>query len=103
MPSGNPAVELSVVLPCYREAENLAVLLPAVGAACRELGVPHEVVAVDTMAPMDDTPAICASAGARYVPRTGGNDYGDAVRTGIGAARGRYVLFMDADHSHDPG
>jgi dolichol-phosphate mannosyltransferase len=29
--------------------------------------------------------------------------YGDAIRTGISASRGRYVILMDADGSHDPG
>ena len=34
--------------------------------------------------------------------RTGGNAYGDAVRTGIKASIGEYVLLMDADGSHNP-
>ena len=31
-----------------------------------------------------------------------GRDYGDAVRSGIACARGRFVVFLDAGHSHDP-
>jgi len=51
---------------------------------------------------MDDTAAICAQYGVRYVNRRGGNSYGDAVRTLVTEARGTYMLCMDADGSHDP-
>jgi dolichol-phosphate mannosyltransferase len=40
--------------------------------------------------------------GARYVQRSPSNLFGDAVRTGIKEAKGKYALFMDADGSHTP-
>ncbi|MDA8243422.1 MAG: glycosyltransferase [Elusimicrobia bacterium] len=94
--------ELSIVLPAYREAENLAEILPRLQAVLPGLGFPCEIMVVDTMAPTDDTPAVCAAGGARYVNRRNSDLYGDAVRTAIAEARGRYVLFMDADGSHPP-
>lgn len=94
--------ELSVVLPAYQEAENLRVLLPRLAAVLGDLPGGAEVLVVDTMQPMDDTAAVSAAAGAVYVNRAGGNAYGDAVRTGIARAQGCYILFMDADGSHDP-
>jgi dolichol-phosphate mannosyltransferase len=37
-----------------------------------------------------------------HIRRSGGNSYGDAVRSGIQRSRGRFVLLMDADGSHNP-
>ena len=58
---------------------------------------------VDTSTPHDDTPQICAQfSSVKYIPRRGGDTYGDAVRTGIMSSSGKYVVFMDADNSHNP-
>jgi dolichol-phosphate mannosyltransferase len=51
---------------------------------------------------MDDTEAICAANQVRLLRRQPSNDYGDAIRTGIGASHGDFVLIMDADGSHSP-
>ena len=51
---------------------------------------------------MDDTPDACRDNQAIYLPRRGGDMYGDAVRTGIAESKGRYVILMDADGSHSP-
>jgi dolichol-phosphate mannosyltransferase len=50
---------------------------------------------------MDDTAEVCAIHGVRHVRRSGGNQYGDAIRTGIAQARGTHLLCMDADGSHN--
>ena len=94
--------DLSVILPSYNEEENLRLLLPRIRRACADLTDAHEILVVDTVAPMDGTPELCAEQGVRYVARTGGNLYGDAIRTGIAEARGHRVIFMDADGSHPP-
>ncbi len=93
---------LSVILPSYNEEENLRLLLPRIRHACEEIAPDHEIIVVDTMELMDGTPEVCEMEGVRYLNRSGGNMYGDAIRTGIGAANGRYVIFMDADGSHPP-
>jgi len=95
-------VELSIVMPCYREGDNLGALLPAIKQAAAALTPSYEVLIVDTEQPMDETPAICAREGVRYVNRRGGNSYGDAIRTIVSEARGTYMLCMDADGSHSP-
>lgn len=94
--------DISVVLPAYREAANLRLLLPRLRAALATLPGRSEIVVVDTNQPMDDTEAVCAAEGAVYVRRAPTNVYGDAVRTGIATAQGTYVVFMDADGSHPP-
>lgn len=95
-------MELSVVLPAYREEQNLRQLLPRLKAALGRLTADHEVLVVDSFRPLDATAEVCQANGARCVNRRHSDLFGDAVRTGIEEARGRYIVFMDADGSHAP-
>lgn len=95
-------MSVSVVLPAYKEAENLKVLLPKICAALEQLKEPWEVLVVDTRQPTDDTKKVCEENGVTYVPRENGDFYGDAIRTGIAKAQQEYIVVMDADGSHDP-
>jgi dolichol-phosphate mannosyltransferase len=95
-------IELTVMIPAYREAEALRALLPKIVAAASALTPAYEVLIVDTQERMDDTDDVCAIWDARHIRRRGGDQYGDAIRTGIAEARGRYILCMDADGSHNP-
>lgn len=94
------AVELTVMLPAYKEAAALRELLPTIKAAAAAITPDFEILILDTQAAMDDTEEVCALNGVRHVRRSGGNQYGDAIRTGIAEARGKYLLCMDADGSH---
>jgi dolichol-phosphate mannosyltransferase len=94
--------DLSVVLPAYEEGENLAWFLPRLRAVLGDLGVSHEVLVIDTVAPTDATPDICRKNGVKYFPREGGNLYSHAVKTGIAQSTGSRVVMMDCDGSHDP-
>lgn len=93
-------MELTVVLPAYQEAENLAVLIPDIRRALASTGISYEIAVIDAPSALDETPRICKEERAAHFPRTGGPEYGNAVRTGIRVARGDYILFMDADGSH---
>ncbi len=94
--------EISVVIPAYLEEENLRVLLPRIIKSLQEIGEPFEILVIDTMTPMDQTGLLCAELGVTYINREIGNKYGDAIRTGIQKAKGKHVVFMDADGSHSP-
>lgn len=91
-------IELSVVLPCLDEAETLETCIRKARGSLDALGVRGEVVVADNGS-TDGSQAIAAAAGARVVPvdRRG---YGAALRGGIDAARGRYVVMADADDSY---
>ena len=97
-------MNLSIILPSYAEAENLKAILPKIKLII-DNGLKqenYEILVIDTMKPIDTTPLVCKSMGVRYIPRRGANNYGDAIRTGIQDASGRFILIMDADGSHDP-
>jgi dolichol-phosphate mannosyltransferase len=95
-------VELSIVIPAYEEADSLKQILPALRQVAGQLTANAEILVVDTMQPRDATPAVCQGLGVTYMARRAGDLYGNAIRTGIAAARGQWVAVMDGDGSHNP-
>jgi hypothetical protein len=92
-------LDVSVVIPCLNEAESIEA---CVTAAYHALAAGHyegEVVVVNNGS-TDGSGKLAASAGARVVdePRRG---YGRAYLTGLDAARGRYIVMLDADMTYD--
>jgi dolichol-phosphate mannosyltransferase len=75
----------------------------AIAGLCDPAGnvLTHEIIVVDAGS-KDDTLARAREAGATtaFVQKERG--YGPALREGFAAARGRYVITMDTDLSHDP-
>ena len=90
--------ELTVVLPCLNESETLAVCIRKTRASLASLGIDGEVLVADNGS-VDGSQDIARLEGARVVdvPRRG---YGAALRGGIEAAHGRFVLMADADDSY---
>lgn len=91
---------LSVVIPAYKEAENLRLILPQIQEALK--GADYDINIIDTVDSMDETESICKQYGVNYFHREGGNLYGDAIRTGFKVATKDHILIMDADGSHSP-
>jgi len=100
-PSVEPAagVEFTVLMPCLNEARTVAGCVQAARRFLAQAGVAGEVLVADNGS-TDGSQDLARQAGARviHVPRLG---YGAALRAGIGAARGRYVIMGDADDSYD--
>ena len=92
-------VELSIVMPCLNESLTLGTCIQKALATMKRLGVEGEVIIADNGS-TDGSQEIAANLGARVIPvRTRG--YGSALRGGIAAARGQYVIMGDADDSYD--
>ena len=58
---------ISVVLLAYKEAENLKVLLPQIKKNVEKTGENYEILVIDTMETMDETPQVCKEFGAKYI------------------------------------
>ncbi|MGA2963643.1 MAG: glycosyltransferase family 2 protein [Candidatus Korobacteraceae bacterium] len=93
--------EISVVMPCLNEAETLATCIGRAVQALRENGIDGEIVVADNGS-TDGSQEIATRAGARVV-KVSSKGYGNALRGGIDAAGGRYVIMGDADASYDFG
>ena len=99
MPAFEPAPELTVVLPCLNEARTLAACLQEIAAAIAAARIDAEIVVADNGS-IDGSQAIAEAHGARVVP-VAAKGYGNALRGGFAAARGRFILMGDADGSYD--
>ncbi len=91
--------EVSVVMPCLNEAETLATCIEKAQRAFREHGIRGEVVIADNGS-TDGSQAIAEHLGARVIP-VEAKGYGSALRGGIAAASGQYIVMGDADDSYD--
>ncbi|MCS7311313.1 MAG: methyltransferase domain-containing protein [Acidobacteria bacterium] len=93
-------VDLSVVIPAFDEAPNLAVLLPQLREVLDRLQIRYEVLIV-TPGPDRESIAVSTQFGARVLEQVEPG-YGGALRTGFATAQGAYLATMDADLSHRP-
>ena len=94
---------VSVIIPCYKAA---ATLRRALASALADAPADVEVLLVDDGSP-DDTGAVCDELAAqdprvKALHRPNGGA-GAARNTGLDAAQGDWVLFLDADDAILPG
>ena len=90
---------VSVVMPCLNEERTLAACIAAARRGIEAAGVPGEVIVVDNGS-TDRSTAVAEAVGARVV-HCAQRGYGNALREGFAAARGRMILMGDADLSYD--
>jgi glycosyltransferase involved in cell wall biosynthesis len=98
--------ELSIVVPCHNEEGNLPMLAKAIGSALDPLGIPFEVVVTDDCS-SDNSWAVLkdlAAADPRWRVQRFAFNCGESAASwaGMQAARGRYLVTMDADLQNDP-
>lgn len=95
---------ISIVVPCYNEAESLPILVKAVFDVLQKNNIDGEIVVVDDNSP-DGTGKIAEDLKQKYnvrvVHREGKAGLSSAVMAGFNAASGDIIGVMDADLSHD--
>lgn len=91
--------ELSIVLPCLNEEKTVGTCIRKAQAFLQRSGVNGEVIVADNGS-TDRSVEIAQSQGARVVHITE-KGYGNALRGGFAAARGKYILMADSDDSYD--
>src|SRR2546428_12283038 len=108
--SGQPSLDVTLVVPVYNERENLPLLLEEIARALQPgrggRGPRYEIVAVDdasTDGSLDvlkrltrDYPELRIVALAQHAGQTA------ALAAGLRAARGRAIVTLDADLQNDP-
>lgn len=89
---------LSIIIPAYNEEGAIGNTVSAI----RELGLKsYEILVIDDGS-TDKTPALSEAQGARVISHPYNIGNGAAVKTGIRAARGRVLVFIDGDGQHNP-
>jgi glycosyltransferase involved in cell wall biosynthesis len=92
-------LEVSVVIPCLNEANSIRACVQKALDSFRATGLRGEVVVADNGS-TDGSAEIAAELGARVV-HVAQRGYGSALRAGIAAARGSFIVMGDADDSYD--
>jgi hypothetical protein len=92
-------LELTIVMPCLNEAETLASCIEEATRALQEPNIRGEIVIADNGS-TDGSQEIATRLGARVIA-VAEKGYGNALRSGIAAARGEFVLMGDSDGSYD--
>ncbi len=95
--------QLAVIVPCYNERDNIALLYEKVTAALR--GLPFEFIVVDDNSP-DGTAEVARQMArqhpnVRCIHRIGRRGLSSAVVEGISASAAPYFAVIDGDLQHD--
>ncbi len=97
--------KLSIIIPVYNEAKTLDIILDRIlNVDLSELAFEKEIIVVDD-ASVDESWQIlmrrCADF-AQLLRHTENQGKGAAIRTGLTAVTGDYVVIQDADLEYDP-
>jgi dolichol-phosphate mannosyltransferase len=100
------AIDLSILLPAYNEAPNLAAVIDEVTATLAATSLEYEIVVVDDGS-SDDTADVLAGIGAqferlRWISFRRNCGKSEALQAGFALTRGAVVVLMDADGQDDP-
>jgi len=86
---------VTVIIPAFNEAESIGPVLVALRAAA-----PWQEILVVDDGSSDGTAEQARAAGARVITHPYNKGNGAAVKSGIRAATGEYILIMDGDGQH---
>jgi len=90
---------LSIVMPCLDEARTLPACIKKARGFLDTHGISGEIVVADNGS-TDRSVEVARQLGARVV-EVPGRGYGNALRAGIEASAGTFVIMGDADDSYD--
>ena len=96
-------IELSIVVPAYKEEKRIPIILEAIKKYIKTKEFNIETLVVVDGSP-DKTAEVARSftdtlPGLRVLERTENRGKGGTVEEGIMAAKGKYIIFTDADNS----
>jgi polyisoprenyl-phosphate glycosyltransferase len=100
LPATEDVLDVSVVLPCYNERDHVELEVKRIRAALDAAGMRHEIICVDDGSTDGTREVLQAIPGIRSIllPRNQGS--GTARRIGTQQARGRVVVWTDADMTY---
>jgi glycosyltransferase involved in cell wall biosynthesis len=93
-------MELSIIIPTFNEAENIALLLETIKKILATVSFSYEIIVADAGS-TDSTTEIAKAKGAQvFIQEATG--YGSALKEAMAQAKGSYIVTLDADLSHNP-
>lgn len=92
-------LEFSFVMPCLNEAETLKICINKATDSLKKNNISGEVIIADNGS-IDGSQDIARENGAKVVDIKE-KGYGNALKGGIYAAKGKYIIMGDSDDSYD--
>jgi glycosyltransferase involved in cell wall biosynthesis len=92
-------LEVSILMPCLNEAETIGRCVDRARESIARLDIRAEILVADNGS-TDGSQQIALAHGARVVT-VDEPGYGAAIRGGVAASSGRYIIMGDADESYD--
>ncbi|MCK5401787.1 MAG: glycosyltransferase family 2 protein [Flavobacteriaceae bacterium] len=92
-------IELSIVIPCLNEAETLETCITKANYFLKQNNVSGEIIIADNGS-TDGSQQIAKKLNTKVIHVTN-KGYGNALKSGIEAATGTYIIMADADDSYD--
>lgn len=101
-----PTAKTSIILPTYKERDNIVELVQAIHRYLEPDGFNYEVVIVDDNSPDGTADVVRAAFGGdprvKLHVRTQERGLATALRYGAEHSEGEVLVFMDTDFNHDP-
>jgi len=98
-------VVLSIIVPTYKERDNIGILITRIDLTLRSVRIPYEIIIVDDNSPdgtADYAETLSKAYPVRIVRRSGKLGLSSAVLDGVRVSRGSVIAVMDADLQHPP-
>lgn len=92
-------IELSIVMPCLNEAETLTTCIQKAQRFLKSNEVVGEIIVADNGS--NDGSQFIAEQNHATLIKVAEAGYGNALKGGIEAASGKYIIMADADDSYD--
>lgn len=93
------SIELTILMPCLNEEETIDICIKKAKKYLDDNNIEGEILVVDNNS-TDNSPLIAKSLGARVIIEKN-KGYGNALRSGLKNANGKYIIFGDCDNSYD--
>lgn len=95
---GDERMKVTVVIPTYKEEENINNLINALNLVLTD----HEILVVDDNSPDKTREMASALPNVRVLHRVSNRGLFNSINEGVNNASGEYIVIMDADFSHPP-
>lgn len=98
--------DLTIVIPTYKEKDNLAVLIPSLESTFKEAACDFQVLIIDDFSGDGTIESVKKLDGqygnVKIISRNKKKDIASAWQEGFNLVKGRFIACMDGDLSHDP-
>ncbi|MBI5122702.1 glycosyltransferase [Candidatus Roizmanbacteria bacterium] len=98
-------MNVSIILPTFNEKDNIILLIKAISSVLNKNRYTYEIIVIDDNSP-DGTGYLCKKQfkanKVNVFIRKKEKGFASAIMYGIKKSRGKFIVVMDTDFSHDP-